>query len=206
MGGSSSGRSSRDRSDRRASQSARSRSRTRRARTRSDDDLDALVDAVSEKAARPRAGGDPSREKKTPARSATAGPRAKARGRFSRVDPKRAAIIALVVVFLALTLAVPLRTYLSQRAEFSRLQESNSELSAEVADLQKKVTEQNDPAYIEAQARARLQYVKRGEKQVVVIAPNREQQEAADEAERVRAANPWYQNMWDAVSTPPEGK
>ncbi|WP_081604319.1 MULTISPECIES: septum formation initiator family protein [Gordonia] len=195
MGGSSSGRSSRDRSDRRTPESARSRPRTRRARTRSDDDLDVLVEAVAEK--KPSTSrGWASRETSRPSRVT----------RWARVDPKRAAIIGLVVVFLALTLAVPLRTYLAQRSEFNRLQESNAALSAEVADLQKKVTEQNDPAYIEAQARARLQYVKRGEKQVVVIAPNREQQEAADEAERVRAANPWYQNMWDAVSTPPEGK
>ncbi|GAA4665765.1 septum formation initiator family protein [Gordonia humi] len=126
--------------------------------------------------------------------------------RLGRVDPKRAAVITLVVVFLALTLAVPVRTYLSQRSEFNELRAENAALQAEVAEYERKVVEQNDPAYIEAQARKRLQMVKRGERQVIVIAPSREQQEAAERAERERESNPWYQNMWDAVSTPPEGK
>ena len=67
-------------------------------------------------------------------------------------------------------------------------------------------TQQNDPAFIEAESRRRLQYVKRGERQVVLIQPGKEAQEAAERAERERKDNPWYQNMWDAVSTPPEGK
>lgn len=99
-----------------------------------------------------------------------------------------------------------MRTYLSQRSEFHELAQSNADLQREVAEYERKVVEQNDPAYIEAKARERLQMVKRGERQVVVIAPNKEQQEAAERAEREREANPWYQNMWDAVSTPPEGK
>ncbi|MCF8611533.1 septum formation initiator family protein [Gordonia sp. HY285] len=126
--------------------------------------------------------------------------------RLGHVDPKRAAVITLVVVFLALTLAVPVRTYLSQRSEFNELQQANTQLQKEVAEYQRKAVEQNDPAYIEAKARERLQMVKRGERQVILIAPNKEQQEAAERAEREREANPWYQNMWDAVSTPPEGK
>ncbi|WOC11450.1 Cell division protein FtsL [Gordonia sp. MP11Mi] len=115
-------------------------------------------------------------------------------------------MITLVVVFLALTLAVPVRTYLSQRSEFNELQQANTQLQKEVAEYERKAVEQNDPAYIEAKARERLQMVKRGERQVILIAPNKEQQEAAERAEREREANPWYQNMWDAVSTPPEGK
>ena len=126
--------------------------------------------------------------------------------RLGHVDPKRAAVITLVIVFLALTLAVPVRTYLSQRSEFNELQQANTQLQKEVAEYQRKAVEQNDPAYIEAKARERLQMVKRGERQVILIAPNKEQQEAAERAEREREANPWYQNMWDAVSTPPEGK
>ena len=90
--------------------------------------------------------------------------------------------------------------------EFRELQATNQELKREVADYQRKVVEQDDPAYIEAQARKRLQMVKRGERQVVVIAPDREEQEAAERAEAERRANPWYENIWDAVSTPPEGK
>ncbi|MCF8605648.1 septum formation initiator family protein [Gordonia sp. HY442] len=203
MGESTSGRGARGRSSRRDDKSRRSRPVPRRTRSRSsDDDLAALADAVA-----PQPSAEPAEDRRSVrGRGGARPPRRSMGSRFGRVDPKRAAVIALVVVFLALTLAVPVRTYLSQRSEFNELQQENAELQRQVADYEHKVVEQNDPAYIEAKARERLQMVKRGERQVIVIAPNKEQQEAAERAEREREANPWYQNIWDAVSTPPEGK
>ncbi|WP_420040764.1 FtsB family cell division protein [Gordonia sp. MP11Mi] len=200
MDESTSGRGGRGRSDRRNSRSRRSHPVARRARSRSDDDLAALADAVSAPAEKD------SPDRTTRGRGGVRPPKRALASRLGHVDPKRAAVITLVVVFLALTLAVPVRTYLSQRSEFNELQQANTQLQKEVAEYERKAVEQNDPAYIEAKARERLQMVKRGERQVILIAPNKEQQEAAERAEREREANPWYQNMWDAVSTPPEGK
>ncbi|MCF8572044.1 septum formation initiator family protein [Gordonia sp. HY002] len=203
MGESTSGRGARGRSSRRDDKSRRSRPVPRRTRSRSsDDDVAALADAVA-----PQPSAEPAEDRRSArGRGGPSPARRSMASRFGHVDPKRAAVIALVVVFLALTLAVPVRTYLSQRSEFNELQQENAELQRQVADYEHKVVEQNDPAYIEAKARERLQMVKRGERQVIVIAPNKEQQEAAERAEREREANPWYQNIWDAVSTPPEGK
>ncbi|WP_235831534.1 FtsB family cell division protein [Gordonia zhaorongruii] len=194
MAGTTSGRGNRGRS--------RSRPAAHRTRARSVDHADDLalianvVDDEQKASTRRRETADTSRSR----------PRRGLAGRLGHVSPKRAAIVALVIVVLALTLAVPVRTYLSQRSEFNELRQSNAALEAEVAEYKSKIDKQNDPAYIEAQARQRLQYVKRGEKQVIVISPAKEQREAAEKAERERAANPWYQNMWDAVATPPEGK
>ncbi|MCK0439813.1 septum formation initiator family protein [Gordonia alkaliphila] len=126
--------------------------------------------------------------------------------RFTSVNSRRVLGMALVLVLLAVTLAVPVRTYWSQRGEFNRLQAANEQLARDVEHYQRRVTEQNDPAYIEAAAREQLQYVMPGEKPLVLTYPSREQQEKAQEKERKYASNPWYQNLWDAVSTPPEDK
>ncbi|WP_044506289.1 septum formation initiator family protein [Gordonia sp. KTR9] len=112
-------------------------------------------------------------------------------------------ITVVVVCVVALTLAMPLRTYFSQRSEFRQLTASNEQLQREVADYQQKVNEQNDPAYIEAQARTRLQFVKPGEIPLVMLFPADEaRREAAERAEE-RARAPWYGNLWDTLSTPP---
>ncbi|MFT3715849.1 MAG: septum formation initiator family protein [Gordonia sp. (in: high G+C Gram-positive bacteria)] len=125
------------------------------------------------------------------------------RERLSSVNPKRALGLLAMIVFLALTLAVPVRTYFGQRAEFNRLTESNRELATEVEQYQRQITEQNDPAFIENQARERLQMYFPGEKPVVMSYPAREKQQEADRQAREYTANPWYENLWDAVATPP---
>lgn len=107
-------------------------------------------------------------------------------------------------IFLMLTLAVPARTYIAQRNEFKQLQESNAELQRQTAEYKSRLAQQSDPAYIEAEARKRLQLVMKGEKPIVIINPTRKEQEEEKAAERQRKAAPWYENLMDAVSTPPE--
>ncbi|MFT3663365.1 MAG: septum formation initiator family protein [Gordonia sp. (in: high G+C Gram-positive bacteria)] len=124
--------------------------------------------------------------------------------RIASVNARRAIGLLAVLVLLALTLAVPTRTYLAQRAEFNRLEAENAQLAQEVDELQKRVTEQNDPAWIEQEARSRLQFRMPGEKVVVLQFPAKERRQAEEKAAREYAANPWYSNLWDAVSTPPE--
>ncbi|WP_226995765.1 septum formation initiator family protein [Gordonia phthalatica] len=107
-------------------------------------------------------------------------------------------------IFLMLTLAVPVRTYIAQRNEFHQLQQANADLQKQTQEYKSRLAQQSDPAYIEVQARQRLQMVPEGEKPVVIINPTREQQEAQQEQERQRKATPWYENLMNAVSTPPE--
>ncbi|GAB11333.1 hypothetical protein GOARA_067_00750 [Gordonia araii NBRC 100433] len=148
------------------------------------------------------------RQRRTSARAAAHRPRrAPARAlaaRWERLNPRRAIVLAVVLGFVALTLAMPLRTYFSQRAEADQMRATNAALEREIADLTRKVNEQGDPAYTEAQARARLQYVRPGETPFVLEIPGREA--AAQERRRAaeRAANPWFANLWDSVATPPQ--
>lgn len=126
--------------------------------------------------------------------------------RWERLDAKRAIVLALVVSIVAITLAMPVRTYFSQRAEFEQLSAGSQQLQTEVADYQQKVNEQGDPAYIEAQARERLQFVRPGERAVVMMYPGDDARRAAEQREEARKHNPWYANLWESVATPPSAK
>ncbi|KSU59681.1 MULTISPECIES: septum formation initiator family protein [unclassified Gordonia (in: high G+C Gram-positive bacteria)] len=165
-------------------------------------DLDAPVaDDTSDSGVRRVA---PERVPRTRRRPARAGIGARLRGvEMTPAGLATLVITVVVVCVVALTLAMPLRTYFSQRSEFRQLTASNEQLQREVADYQQKVNEQNDPAYIEAQARTRLQFVKPGEIPLVMLFPADEaRREAAERAEE-RARAPWYGNLWDTLSTPP---
>jgi cell division protein FtsB len=122
--------------------------------------------------------------------------------RWENLNPKRAVILAAVLSLLALTLAVPMRTYFSQQTEFDELRASNAQLQLEVSEYEEKVAEQNDPAYIEAQARERLQFVMPGEKPLLMqypVPPEKTDEELTAEE---NAANPWYTNLLGSISVP----
>jgi cell division protein FtsL len=109
---------------------------------------------------------------------------------------KRAAILALVVCALALTVAVPLRHYVAQRQELAAVSEQQQVLAAEVERLQQERARLADPAEIEAQARSRLGYVMPGEVPYVVQLPQPPAAPAADAG----GGAPWYSVLWREVT------
>ncbi|HJQ45010.1 MAG TPA: septum formation initiator family protein [Amycolatopsis sp.] len=113
---------------------------------------------------------------------------------------RRAAVLAIVVCALAFTLAVPLRTYLSQRSEIAVQEQRRAELRTEVSQLQARQAALNDPAQVEAEARKRLRYVMPGETPYLVQLPEdtpQGQQKAQQQA--ALAGAPWYQQLWSTV-------
>ena len=78
----------------------------------------------------------------------------------------------MVVAALAVTLAWPARALLDQRRELSDLRADNQAAEQRVADLQKSLTRWQDKAYVEAQARARLHFIRPGETAYVVVGPD----------------------------------
>jgi cell division protein FtsB len=110
---------------------------------------------------------------------------------------RRAAVLAVVVCALALTVAVPLRNYVSQRQELAAVSEQQRTLAAEVDELTRQRAQLSDPAEIEAQARSRLGYVQPGEVPYVVQFP------ADPKAGRrlaVGSGAPWYRVLWREMS------
>ncbi|MFD3810974.1 septum formation initiator family protein [Rhodococcus sp. NPDC058639] len=122
---------------------------------------------------------------------------------FLGLSTGRAAILALVVCALALTLAVPLRTYVSQRSEAEQLAREREQLETEIAALQEKKAHIEDPAWIRAQARERLRFVMPGDVPYMVQLPGDVPPELEEEEPESPTTGAWYSDLWRSVAEPP---
>lgn len=111
---------------------------------------------------------------------------------------RRAALLAVVVCALALSVAVPLRNYVAQRQELAAVTEQQRQLAAEVERLTRERERLADPAEIRAQARSRLGYVSPGEIPYVVQLPGDGQ---IDPVADPFGGAPWYLRLWTEVSS-----
>lgn len=123
-------------------------------------------------------------------------------GLFGLSSTKRAAVLAVVVCALALTVAVPLRNYVTQRQELAAVTEQQRALAAEVDQLTRQRAELSDPAEVAAQARSRLGYVMPGDVPYVVQLPS-----APDDGRGAGAGPgaPWFRLLWREVAEGPVG-
>ena len=81
----------------------------------------------------------------------------------------RAAVLAVVVCAIALSLAYPVREYIAQRRQIDQLQAQSAATTAELARLRAEAQRLNDPAYIEQQAQDRLHMCLPGASCYVII-------------------------------------
>jgi cell division protein FtsB len=114
----------------------------------------------------------------------------------------KAVILAIVVCALALTLAVPLRTYFTQRSEAAQLAQQRTEFEADLAKLRDRRAQQQDPAYVRSEARDRLRLVMPGETPYIVQVPGIEAPASPTAAPKSKAPDPWYTELWRSVSQP----
>lgn len=168
--------------------------------------------ARDEQAAAPKSSAElveRARPVRIPERARPAG-KAEARGRRADqvertilgLSTGRALILAAVTSALALTLAVPLRTYFSQSAETTQINADHTQLEADVKQLREKKAQQNDPAYIRAEARTRLRLVDPGETPYIVQLPGAYEASRQAAAEPPKPSGPWYSELWNSVSRP----
>ncbi|GAA4612496.1 septum formation initiator family protein [Saccharopolyspora hordei] len=99
---------------------------------------------------------------------------------------------------MALSVSVPLRTYLSQRAELEAQEQQRAALVQQVNELEKRKQELTDPAQLEAEARARLGYVRPGETPYIVEVPTAPTTPPPP-AESVDDGLPWYEELWNSL-------
>ena len=126
--------------------------------------------------------------------------RPKRAGEQTRRSPltPRAAVLALVVLGLLASAALPLREYLHQRSQIAALEQAQAEQRERVAALEAERERLQDPAYVAAEARRRLHFVLPGETAYVVLAP--EDPAAIPGAEPEKAPEvPWYSQLWRTV-------
>jgi cell division protein FtsB len=112
---------------------------------------------------------------------------------------RRAAILALVVCALALTVVVPLRNYVAQRQELDAVSAQQEALTAEVDQLNRQREQLANPAEVAAQARSRLGYVRPGEVPYVVQLPST----GLTAADPASDGIPWYRQLWREVENGP---
>ncbi len=109
---------------------------------------------------------------------------------------RRAAVLAVVVCAIALTVSVPLRNYVAQQQELAAVTAQQQALQREVDALAAEQARLADPAVVAAEARSRLGYASPGEIPYVVQLP---QGPAEPEvADRFRD-QPWYDRLWREV-------
>ena len=109
----------------------------------------------------------------------------------------RAAILILVIAALAVTLAIPMRAWLSQRAEISSLETEVSQAQDRVAGLEAELADWQDPAFIVAQARSRLHFVFPGEVGYVVL--GEDDRPVLPDSPREAGPSPWYSLLWEST-------
>jgi cell division protein FtsB len=116
----------------------------------------------------------------------------------------RTMMVAAMALFLVIILASPFQTYLNRRASVANSERQQRQLNAQVALLRQQTELWNDPAYVERQARVRLQYIRPGDTLYTVL--NAQGQpltaEPAPSSHRVvRAAHQpsWNATLWTSV-------
>ena len=109
----------------------------------------------------------------------------------------RAAILVLVLAALVVTLAIPLRAWLSQQAEIAALEADVSQARERVEGLRAELKDWEDPAFVIAQARSRLHFVFPGEVGYVVL--GEDDRPIVPEEQRSDEQLPWYSRLWDST-------
>ena len=109
----------------------------------------------------------------------------------------RAAILVLVLAALVVTLAIPLRAWLSQQSEIAALETEVSQARERVEGLRAELKDWEDPAFVIAQARSRLHFVVPGEVGYVVL--GEDDRPIVPEEQRPDEQDPWYSRLWEST-------
>ena len=117
----------------------------------------------------------------------------------------RAAILAVVVCAIALSLAYPIREYIAQRREIAALREQQRAAQSQVEQLARHKQRLGDESYIKREARRRLHYCMPGEKCYVVLDGSNPAGQAVQQARPPRVP-PWYVTLWRSVETADRGR
>ncbi|MTE15412.1 FtsB family cell division protein [Nocardia aurantiaca] len=190
------------RSDRRPSRSVRAKNASGAKRTETATAVSKSGAASkSSRSGGARAASGQSAAKRRTATRANAKPERRER-KILGLSTGRAVLLAAVLAGLALTLAVPLRTYYTQRSDAGELATQHRQLEEEVANLRDRRAQQQDPNYIKAEARDRLRLVMPGETPYIVQIPEIEQPAIPAQPAKSREPDPWYTQLWNSVSSP----
>jgi cell division protein FtsB len=127
---------------------------------------------------------------KTPAQAAALA----AASRSTRLTG-RAALLAVVICAIALSLAYPVREYIAQRQQIDQLLAQRAATSAQVKALQDQAAALGRPSYVEQRARDELHMCFPDEQCYEIIAGSA----PVAPARAKPAVSPWYSRLWQSV-------
>jgi cell division protein FtsL len=108
----------------------------------------------------------------------------------------RAAVLAVVICAITLSLAYPVREYIAQRRQIGQLGAQQTSLIIQLKQLQQEQRQLNDPAYIEQLARDKLHMCLPNQACYVII----DGKPAAGLIQPKSAQpSPWYDRLWESV-------
>lgn len=114
-------------------------------------------------------------------------------------------VIFLAVIAVLVMIIVPLRNYMEQRSEITRLNASIAQLTERKDRMQLEIEKYQSDEYVREQARIRLGVIEPGEIAFRVVDPGLEnsRQTAESLTESAKQLS-WYERLWDSVSVLPE--
>jgi hypothetical protein len=102
-------------------------------------------------------------------------------------------------VALALAYTYPLRVYLAQESQIAQMEADQATQRKVIADKQEQLQKWKDPEYVRAQARARLFYVRPGEKMLLVMPQQPNATASTTGSQPAAAPDRWYDTLWNSV-------
>nr|WP_120491992.1 septum formation initiator family protein [Corynebacterium lactis] len=115
--------------------------------------------------------------------------------------------IFLLLLFLVLTLSMPLRTFAQQRSDLAETRANIARMESRIAELEREKELYSDPAYAEEQARLRLGLIKPGETPFRILDPALGEEPVTNHPGEARQSDKaWYTALWDSISIPVETK
>jgi cell division protein FtsL len=109
----------------------------------------------------------------------------------------RAAVLAVVICAVALSLAYPVREYIAQRRQIDQLVTQQQNASSQVKKLEQQQARLSSPSYIEQVARQQLDMCFPGA-QCYIVSGQKTSAGGASQATQPEAA-PWYDKLWQSV-------
>jgi len=109
----------------------------------------------------------------------------------------RAAVLAVVICAIALSLAYPVREYIAQRRQIDQLETQRQAIAIKLGSLERQQRLLATNAYVEQQARDRLHMCMPAQKCYVIINP-RQPPEKTPSGGRP-SGTPWYERLWSSV-------
>jgi cell division protein FtsB len=107
----------------------------------------------------------------------------------------RAAVLAVVICAIALSLAYPIREYIAERHQIDQLETQNAQIAVQVRQLRAEQRKLSSPAYIEQEGRDQLHLCFPSQTCYTMVGQTR----PAGKAGSGPAPVPWYGVLWKSI-------